>query len=126
MSSDTPTTLGTEHGKPGKRSPEFWGRAALTCFLAVLFIGGVLAQSGIHELEPWAGLSGPIGYFGYFGGIVLAVVSLIRREPRGLAIATLVLAGILLATVALIWAALWWMITSQPPCEGGPFCFNPA
>ncbi|QIK63132.1 hypothetical protein G7068_07900 [Leucobacter viscericola] len=123
MPADSHTELNTEREEPGKRGPNFFGLAGLICLLSGLIFGYLLDQPYIDELRSWAGLPALIGYS---GGVVLAVVSLLRREPRGPAIATLIIAGALLLLLAISSALLWWVFSSQPPCEGGPFCFNPA
>lgn len=77
-----------EQGEPaGSRAKPVLGRAALLVFLGSLLLTYVGTASNVLPGAVWAiGLLVAMG-----GGIVLSIVSLVKRERRGAAIATLVM-----------------------------------
>lgn len=77
-----------ERGEPaGSRAKPVWGRAALLVFLGSLLLTYVGTASNVLPGAGWAiGLLVAMG-----GGVVFSIISLVRRERRGAAIATLVM-----------------------------------
>ena len=77
-----------ERGAPaGSRAKPVWGRAALLVFLGSLLLTYVGTPSNVLPGAGWAiGLLVAMG-----GGVVFSIVSLVRRERRGAALATLVI-----------------------------------
>ena len=77
-----------QQGEPvGSRAKPVWGRAALLVFLGSLLLTYVGTASTVLTGAGWAiGLLVAMG-----GGVVFSIISLVRRERRGAAIATLVM-----------------------------------
>lgn len=72
-----------------------WGRTAFWCFLGCVLLTYVGVASNVIPGAGWAVcLLVAMGV-----GVTLAVISLVKRERRGYAVATLILAGTLPAAV---------------------------